>query len=478
MISPAEALRATGGRWLRPPEAPEAPLRGAHFDTRRLAGEELFFALAGSGGDGHAHLHRLAGTAVRLAVVQREAPAPGYGGALLAVDDTRRALQAMAAFLVEKHAPTVVAVTGSYGKTTAKEAIAHVLAGGVTVLRTPGSYNNEIGVPLALLGLDGSQRAAVLEFSARHEGDIDLLGRIAPPHVAVLMGVGRAHIGVFGSAEAIYRAKGEVFTHLRPGGLAVVAAADPRLRALAAGHRTATFGRGAADFRCEALETGSDGRQCFLGVHGEARVPFRTAGPGAHGFLPLLAAWAVARELGLPDALAAERAATVPVLKHRSQGLRAPGGALVLDDTYNASPETIRGLVATLAGLPQPEKVLVLGHPHELEAGLAESARLVAEVLAPPLTACLVHDPDHPAWAAHLAAGARGVPVRAVPRLGDLIAELRALDAPQRAIALKAGRAAHLERAVAGLMGARVGCPLTECDLLQSCLDCPALPGS
>jgi UDP-N-acetylmuramoyl-tripeptide--D-alanyl-D-alanine ligase len=469
---------ATGGRWLHQPLPGATPLHGGAFDTRALGGAEMFFAFPGRSADGHRFLDRL-GPRIRLALVQREvqreAEAPGFTGALLRVEDTRLALRQLAAYLVARHRPRVVALTGSFGKTTAKAAVAHVLAGGRRVLSTPGSYNNEIGVPLTLLGLDGEQDAVVLEFSARHGGDIDLLGRIAPPDIAVLLGVGRAHIGVFGSQEAIFRAKGEIFNHLRPGGLALVAAAQPRLRELAAGHRIQTFGRDEGDFRVEGLSTEPWGHQRFTGVHEARRVAFRAPVAGAHGLYPALVAWAVASELGLPDALVAERLASVPTPRHRGEPLKGRGGAVVVDDTYNASPETVLNLIATLASLPAPEKVLVLGHLSELEQGLGESAALIGTRLAPPLTRCLVYDPCCPGSAERLARAARGIAVEVVADLPALIAALSALDRPGCAIGVKAGRTAHLERAVQGLLGARIDCRLQTCALLKSCTECEAM---
>lgn len=477
MITPAEAARATGGEWLAAPLPLERPLGGGCIDTRSTGEAEIFFALKGERADGHDFLAQLAGGGVRLAVVGRNEQPPEFRGNVLRVADPLKALGEMGAFLVRKYHPKIVAITGSYGKTTAKETIAHVIGGELKVLKTPGSHNNEVGLPLALLGLDGSHDAAVLEFSARNVGDIDYLGAIAPPDVALLIAVGRAHIGIFGSQEAIYRAKGELFNHLRPGGLAVVGAQDPRLRELAGEHRTVTFGAARGDFRAEELWSDTGGRQRFLGVNGRSRLSFSCGVPGAHGFYPVLAAWAVARELGVADETVVARAGFDPGHKGRSSLLRAPGGAAVLDDTYNASPETVVNIIATLGSIQADERILVLGHLSELEEGLEQSAAIIGGALAPPIDRCFVHAPHTPGYHGLLRSLATDCPVVNFDSRDELIAELRALDQPGRLMGFKGARSAHLERVVQGLLGVRVTCGLTHCGLLRHCTGCEQMRG-
>ena len=216
MITLEEAAQATGGHLSARALPLDTPLQGGAFDSRELAGADIFFALTIGGGNGHQYLHTLRNSTVKLAVVSQPGQPAGFKGAVLLVPDTLAALAQLAAKVVQNHRPRIVAITGSYGKTTAKEVIAHVLGGKVTVLRNPGSFNNEIGVPITLLGLDGSQEVAVLEFSARKPGDIAYLARIAPPDIAVLLNVGTAHIGIFGSREAIIRTKTEFFPTPNP----------------------------------------------------------------------------------------------------------------------------------------------------------------------------------------------------------------------------------------------------------------------
>ena len=525
MITLREAALATGGEWLAQPYPPDTPLHGGVFDTRTLGGDtgadsgadsggqDIFFALSGESGDGHDYLHHLAGSNVKLAVVRGLAagrtgsPKPDgataqliagsavepiggsaiqpfgeYKGAILRTPDPLSALAGMGHFLLEKYQPVVVAVTGSYGKTTAKEVIAHVLAGSRAVLKSPGSLNTEIGVPVTLLDLDGSQDTVVLEFSARKPGDIATLSRIAPPHVALLLAVGKAHLGVFGDLETIFRAKGEIFTHLRPGGLALVGAAQPRLREMAAGHRTLTFGRDGGDLHASGISLDGQGRQSFTAVYGDTSLEMQAGMPGPHGCEPVLAAWAVARELGVPDAIFAERAGVEPGQKGRLQISLAPGGAALIDDCYNASPETVINLIETLNARPERDKVVVLGPLAELEEGLAESARDIAGALRPPLTRCLVYDPVSPLLYERLQAErpqgeVQGVEVIHFDNQEALIAALRELDAPGRVIGIKGARSAHMERFVQAMGGVAVACGIHPCPLLRYCTDCNRLTG-
>ncbi len=476
MITLSEAQRATGGQWLAQPLPADMPLQGGCFDTRAIDGKQVFFALQGEQADGHDYLPRLAGTAVRLAVVSREVSIPGYDGAVLRVHDVLAALAALAGFVVRKHAPKVVALTGSYGKTTTKEVVAHVLEGALRVLKTPGSLNNEIGVPIALLDLDGSHDVAVLEFSARKPGDIDYLGRIAPPHIAVLLAVGHAHIGVFGSREAIYRTKGEIFQRLRSGGLAIVNGDDPRLAELAAGQRLVSFGRDDGTYYAEQVRFDALGRQHFTARCADGHLDCHAGSPGPHGLFPILVAWAVARELGLPDALVAGRCGVHPAQKGRAMPIPGPGGAVLIDDTYNASPETVVNLIGTLAAIEATERILVLGHLSELEAGLGDSVPHIAQALTAPLTDVWVHAPHMPDFARQLAAAAgSSVPVHVEPDLARLIATLRARDRQGVVMGFKGARSAHLERAVQGLLGVAVTCRLPSCGLLMACSSCQQL---
>ena len=477
MITLAEAQAATQGEWLASPLTPDTTLLGGTVDTRKLAGADVFIALKGERTDGHEFLSSLAGSDIKLALVSRDVEVPGFGGNILRVEDTLVALGQLGAAAVEKHRPKVVAITGSYGKTTAKEVIAHILDTHRKVLKTPGSFNNEIGLPLSLLRLDGSQDTAVLEFSARNPGDIAYLSRIAPPDVAILLAVGRAHIGVFGSQEAIYKTKGEIFQYLRPDGLAIVGAEDPRLAQLAAGHPTVSFGRGCGDYRAENVTENELGCQGFEAVHEGQRINLQSGIPGPHGLYPLLAAWAVAQALGVPDSEVVARAGFHPGQKGRAMPLKGPGGSYILDDTYNASPETVSNLARTLASLPGERRILVLGHLSELEDGLEASSAAIAESIGSTVDELWVCAPQQPAFADQLAQQMNGVSVRAFSGHGEVITALQGVERSGVVIGLKGARSAHMERVVEGVMDRKMDCHLPACGLIIHCTDCGKLTG-
>jgi UDP-N-acetylmuramoyl-tripeptide--D-alanyl-D-alanine ligase len=293
----------------------------------------------------------------------------------------------------------------------------------------------------------------------------------------VLLNVGQAHIGVFGSQQAIFQAKGEIFNHLRPKGLALVGAAEPRLAQMATGRRVLTFGRESGDFHAERITLDAEGRQRFDGIHQGVRLALHSGLPGPRGCEPVLAAWAVARELGVPDAVVAERAGQPPRQKGRLRLFEAPGGAALIDDAYNASPETVVNLIETLNDRPERVKVVVLGPLAELEEGLAETAARIAASLGPPLSRCIVYDPVSSQLFDGLERAGTRVALEMAGSQAELFAALKALDAPDTVVGIKGSRSAHMERAVQAMLGTQVACRLHPCALLRYCTDCDDLTG-
>ncbi len=459
--------RAVGGRL----EGPAGlRCRAVATDSRRLEGGELFVALRGPRHDGHAFLAEAARRGAAAALAER--PAPGLPTVVVA--DTLAALGRLAAAWREALAGPLVAVTGSWGKTTVKELLGAVLGRRAPVLASPGNLNNAVGLPLSLLGLGPEHRAAVVELGASAPGEVAALAALARPRVGVLTGAGAAHLEGFGSLEGVARAKGELLEGLGPEGIAVYPAdapATPLWEALAEGRRRLRFGLEAGEVRAApgsvrvSLEGEAPGTSFVLRAP-QGEVPVRLRLLGLHQVRNALAAAAAALalaeagpegmgpvpELGLDlEEVAAGLEAARPV-PGRLQALAGPGGALILDDSYNANPEALAAALAVLGRWPG-ERHLVLGDMLELgpeaPARHREAGRLAREAGVARLHAL------GPLAAEAAAAFGRGG--RAYPDLDSLLGELGPALGPGRAVLVKGSRGARMERVVEALLAAGEG---------------------
>ncbi|HEY7741748.1 MAG TPA: UDP-N-acetylmuramoyl-tripeptide--D-alanyl-D-alanine ligase [Burkholderiales bacterium] len=428
-------------------------------DTRTLAPKALFVALKGERFDGHEFLGVAAQKQVAGALVQESglgARAPGLDLPLLVVDNTRLALGALAAYWRRRFSMPLVALTGSNGKTTVKEMLASILREAVRdtarvpdpearVLATRGNLNNDIGVPLTLLELGPGHRYAVVEMGMNHAGEIRYLTRLAAPDVALINNAGPAHLEFFGSVEAIARAKGEIFEGLQPGGTAVINADDPfsgLWRTLAGGRPVIDFGlsRPAAVSARYALRH-LESEIVVRTPHGEAQAVLKA--PGLHNVRNAVAASAAAAALEVPAPAIARGLAGYAGIKGRLQPKAAVNGATLIDDTYNANPESVRAAIAVLAQAPGA-RLLVLGDMGELGAG---AAQLHAEIGAAARDSGIQRLLTLGELAAH-AARAFGAGGRAFTRIEDLLAEIEAALAPGATVLVKGSRFMQMERVV------------------------------
>ena len=347
------------------------PVTGPAFlDSRKPVPGGLFVAIAGEHVDGH----DFAAGAVEAGAAAVLGSRP-TGVPTVVVEDARDALARLAHHVVMRLDRTrVVALTGSQGKTSTKDLIAHVLAAAGTTVATVGSFNNELGFPLTVLRADPSTDFLVLEMGARGIGHIRALCQVAPPDVALVLNVGKAHLGEFGSQQAIAQAKGEIVESLRADGAAVLNADDPLVSAMAS--RTVgevqTFGTtGDADVRLAAVELDDLGRPGFELVtrHGSAYVQMGLV--GEHHAMNAAAAAAVALALGLPLELIASAVADLCVLSPgRMEVHERADGVTVIDDAYNANPDSMRAGLKALAAIggrrPGARTIAVLGEMLEL----------------------------------------------------------------------------------------------------------------
>jgi UDP-N-acetylmuramoyl-tripeptide--D-alanyl-D-alanine ligase len=368
MMSLRAAAEAMNGE-LR---AADGAVGGISTDTRTLTSRDLFFALKGERFDAARFLDQAFARGAAAAVVERgSVPTNVHTQPLIVVDDARAALGRLAANWRLRFTLPLVGLTGSNGKTTVKEMIAavlrHVCDEPEQVLATPGNLNNDIGVPLTLLGLRALHRYAVIEMGMNHAGEIRYLTRLARPSVALINNAGSAHIGLLGSVAEIAAAKGEIYEGLEASGIAVVNADEafaPLWRGLNPRRRIIEFG---LDAPAEVT-----GRYRGHALHSEIvlRTPsgaaaFELQAPGVHNVRNALAAAAVAVALEVPADTIARGLASFGGFEGRMQRRQAINGAVLIDDTYNANPDSMRAAIAVLAQVPG-KRVLVLGDMAEL----------------------------------------------------------------------------------------------------------------
>ena len=338
---------------------PPVKVTGWSVDTRTQNAGDLYFALRGPNHDGHDFAAAALARGAAAVVVERASGAPHE----LVVSDTLEALQALAAWARAKWGGTVVGVTGSAGKTSTKDAIAHLLAVELPVGKTAGNFNNHVGVPLSILALEDGCRAAVLEIGMNHAGEIRALAAIAKPNVGVVTNVGYAHAEYFDSIEGVAAAKRELIEGLPRDGVAVLNADDPRVLAFRDAHpgRSVTFGFSeSADVRAEAAHFEAGGAR-FRAVG----VDFETGMAGRHAVMNLLAAIAVAGVFGIaPERL---REPVRSCAAGRMRGQRSEhNGMVVWNDCYNSNPEAAQSMIDVLRQTPAATRIAVLGEMLEL----------------------------------------------------------------------------------------------------------------
>jgi UDP-N-acetylmuramoyl-tripeptide--D-alanyl-D-alanine ligase len=373
-----DVAAATSGRLVGGDET--QGIDGVSIDSRALVAGDLFVAIRGDRFDGHRFVADAFARGARGAVVE-ERSAECAGGAtaqgtdrptVICVKDTTRALQDMAREVRRRSGTKVVAITGSAGKTTTKEATAELLATRHRVYRNKGNLNNHIGLPLSLLELRSRPEVAVVELGMNHPGEIRTLVSVAEPDVRVWTNVGDAHLGFFDSADAIADAKAEILERARPQDVLVANADDPRIAARvgAFAGRVVTFGMDApADVRATSI--------AVRGLEGTAATVETPAGDfhletsllGLGNLSNVLAATAVALQFDVPlDAIATAAAALRPA-RRRGELIRLPGGVTLIDDSYNSSPSALRRALETLSvATGSARKIAVLGEMLELGA--------------------------------------------------------------------------------------------------------------
>jgi UDP-N-acetylmuramoyl-tripeptide--D-alanyl-D-alanine ligase len=351
---------------------------GAAADSRAVEAEQLFFALPGERVDGFDFVSQAVASGAAGVVVERGRGIPEgrANAAVIAVDDPRRALGDLARAVRATFHGRVVAVTGSNGKTTTKELVAAALRPLGDVLRTPGNFNTDVGLPLTILSASGTEAAWVLEMAMRAPGEIAYLTEIARPEIGIITNVAAAHLETLGSIDGVARAKGELFAGLGSRGMAVFPADDPLIGAQAAPvahERRLTFGDRSGDVRVlDFVPAGAAGSVVRYAVRGTPVVVRLPLG-GAHNARNGAAALAAAAAAGVSPVDAARGLETVTLPPHRSAPVAA-GGRTILDDCYNANPASMNAALGALAAASGGgRRFAILGDMLELGPG-AEAA--------------------------------------------------------------------------------------------------------
>ena len=414
------AAEAMGGRLVAGRR--DEPVRGVSIDSRTLARGDLFIAIRGERFDGHAFVGRAMDAGAMGAVVTRQeatwtASWP-LGGVLILVDDTTRALQALARHVRRASGSQVVAITGSTGKTTTKEVAAAFLELRYRVLRSSGNLNNHIGLPLSLLGLCSRPDIAVVELGMNHPGEISTLVAIADPDVRVWTNVSEVHSAFFPSLEAIADAKAEVLEGATSRGVLVANADDPLVMARA--RRFAgpvkTFGTNpSADVWASGIEElGLDGTAAT--VHTAAgTAALRTPLVGRGNLSNVLAAAAVALQYEVPLGPIVERAASLRPAPRRGEVIRLAGGVTLVDDSYNSNPRALQVALQVAARERRcARRIAVLGEMLELGDGSMALHEACGHAAASAGLDVLVTVGGEPARALGTAAVGAGMPAAAV----------------------------------------------------------------
>ena len=376
-----EIVSAVDGTWLDPREE-TAPITAVCTDSRKIAPGCLFLPWVGERFDGHDFIDAAldAGAAGCLCARVPETLRPGKF--YIRVADTRLALRALASAYRDQFDIPFIQITGSVGKTTTKEMISAVLGAQFRVLKTPENFNNDIGTPLTLLGLGPEHQAAVIETGMNHFGEIRYLGEMVRPDIAVISNIGDAHIEYLGSREGILQAKSEIFENLKPEGLAVLNGDDALLNTLDLPFRTVRCGRSEhCDVRVtDMADHGVAGITCTI-VSPRDTYHLTIPAPGEHMAYSAAIAVAVAEELGEDREAVARGAASYEPTGSRMRVVRLAEGRLVLDDCYNANPQSVTAALEILAKTECGRKVAVLGDVGEL-GDLTEQAHYNMGALA------------------------------------------------------------------------------------------------
>ncbi len=375
----AEFIAATGDF------DPKAIAEGYSIDSRTVRPGELFFAVKGERLDGHDFIDQALARGAVAAVVRRDQLARyAIRTQLVAVEDTLVSLQTLATAVRRMWARPLIAVTGSVGKTTTKDAIAHVLASRFRVLKSEGNFNNHFGLPLMLLKLEPEHEVAAIELGMSHAGEIAALAKIAQPEIGVVTCVAAVHLEFFNSVSDIARAKYELITSLPASGIAVLNADDEYVCQFGRDFKgkVVTFGMNpSADVRAENIEQRGSLGSAFDVIVGGYREKATLPLVGNHSISNALASVAVGIERGLTPSEAVGALRTLGPSDKRGQVVQLDN-ITIINDCYNSNPKALNAMVDALVAMPAKRRIVVAGEMLELGPSAADLHRQAGQHIA------------------------------------------------------------------------------------------------
>jgi UDP-N-acetylmuramoyl-tripeptide--D-alanyl-D-alanine ligase len=366
-LTPDIVAAAVGGRYVGPESGRHVPITSVVRDDRDVTAGSLFVCIRGERVDGHDFAARAFESGAACCLCQRTPPNAEEKPHIL-VASTLDALRDLGEYYRKLLDIPVVGVTGSVGKTTAKEMIAAALSTRYNVLKTPENLNNEIGVPLTLLSIQEEHEVAVIEMGISDFGEMRRIARMVRPDICVITAIGHSHLENLGNLEGVLRAKAEVFEYMTPKGLAVLNGDDGLLAQYDPGVPVVTFGTGEnCAFRAESVRQRMEGAEPaveFTVTHGDARFDAQVRAFGTHLVLGALAAAAVGHALNVPDDEIARGLLDFTPVGRRAR-VAHTGYITIIDDCYNANPSSMRAAISSLSTL-EGRKVALLGDMFEL----------------------------------------------------------------------------------------------------------------
>lgn len=371
-ITVKDVLEATGGRLLCGSQ--KTPLRHVSIDSRTMKGDDLFVPLKGEKVDGHRFIRQAFENGAAASLTDGSASweeSAGGNRPQILVPDTRTALQAFGAWYRRRLSLPLIGITGSVGKTTTREMVACALSARFRVYKTSGNHNSQVGVPITLTELSGKDEIGVIELGMSEPGELTVIARLAAIQMAVITNIGVTHIQQLGSIENIYREKLSIQDGLSHGGILFLNGDDELLKETKAreGFRTVYYGTGEnCEYRAQDSRL-EDGYPVFTAVCKEERVPVRLKVMGSHNVANAMVSLAVAAACGIPMKEAALRLSEFTGFENRQQLYRV-NGMVIIDDTYNASPDSMKAGIKVLRSVSDcKRRIAVLADMKELGSG-------------------------------------------------------------------------------------------------------------